>query len=572
MDRNISVSKPVIVLKFGGSVLISEEAVVQAVSEVYRYVRQGLAVVAVVSAFKGVTDHLIGTARQYGATAHDHATRYLLATGEYRSAALLSLASGRVGLSSAILQPHEIDLRALGVPDDAAPSHVDAGRIWCSLARHEVVIVPGFVALDPEGETILLGRGGTDLSAIFIATRLPGARVRLLKDVDAVFDRDPVRSGGGARAFATLAWSQAVQVAHPLVQGKAVQLAWSHGLQIEVAALGRGYETVIGTPTRIRDAGGVKPAARLAILGCGVVGGGVVERLLDEADSFEVTGILVRNAALRAHHPQRALFTTDPQVLLDSRPDIFLDAGSGLEPSRTLIAEFLRRGVPVVSANKQAIVRHLAGSAEAPSAAGAALRYSAAVGGGAPFLEAVARSRGKVRRVAGVLNGTTNYVLDRYRLEPSLEEAVREAQHAGLAEADPSADLDGRDAAAKIRLIGLAAWGRLPPEPATCEPLTTEALEGGTEGVLKQVARCGLPSDSEPACEVRLERLPDDHFLAGARAEENRLEVELDSGETIRISGKGAGRFPTAEAVLADLFETFRGLTPLPSDVQEGST
>ncbi len=556
-------TKRIIVLKLGGSVLTSEEAMSQAVAEIYRYVRQGFSVVAVVSALKGATDHLIGLARQYGATAHDHAARYLLATGEYRSAALLSLAAGRVGLSSLVLQPHEIGLRADGEPDDAMPYGIDAPRLHALLESHDVVIVPGFVALDPEGRTILLGRGGTDLSAVFIATRLPGARVRLLKDVDAVFDRDPVKSGGGASAFAKLDWSAAVRVAHPLVQHKAVELAWARGLSIEVAALGRGYETLIGPATEVRGAGDARSRARVAILGCGVVGGGVVERLLEESDSFEIAGILVRNLAGRARHPCRALLTTDPNVLLGTRPDIFLDVGSGVESSCDLIAEFLRRDVPVVSANKQAVVSYLRRGTDASLAISVPLAYSAAVGGGAPFLEAVGRSRGDVRSVAGVLNGTTNYVLDRCRSVPSFEDAVREAQHAGYAEADCSADLDGRDAAAKIRLIGLAAWGRLPPEPAVRDALSAAVLDrGGGDRVLKQVARCGIGTEGDPVCEVRLETLPHDHFLAGARAEENRIEIELCNGGTIRIAGKGAGRFPTTEAVMADLFDMFRLLAP----------
>lgn len=561
------VEKPIIVLKFGGSVLTSEDAVVQAVAEIYRFVRQGFAVVAVASALKGMTDQLIGLARQYGAVAHDQAARYLLATGEYRSAALLSLAAGRVGLSAVVLQPHEVGLTAMGEPDDAAPSSVNATRIRELLAVNDVVMVPGFVALDGGGQTVLLGRGGTDLSAVFIATRLDGARVRLLKDVDAVFDRDPIRSGGGAKAFSRLAWETAVDVAHPVVQRKAVQLARDHGLEVEVAALGRGYETVIGADTALRREGAAQRPARIAILGCGIVGGGVVERLLGESDSFEIVAILVRDAAKHALHSARTLFTTDPDVLLGSRPDIFLDAGPGVEPSLNLVREFLRRGVPVVSANKQAVVAHRSRGSDDGTEAG--LHYSAAVGGGAPFLETVRRLGGQVRSMAGVLNGTTNYVLDRCRAVPSLSEALREAQHAGFAEADSSADLDGRDAAAKIRLLGLEAWGRLPPEPAVREALTPGIVEKGGGGVLKQVARCGLGPAGEPACEVRLERLAPDHFLAGARAEENRLQVELHDGRTIRVMGRGAGRFPTAEAVMADLFETFRGLASASSKIDE---
>jgi homoserine dehydrogenase len=429
------------------------------------------------------------------------------------------------------------------------------------LAINDLVVVPGFVALDPRGSTVLLGRGGTDLSAVFIATRLEGARVRLLKDVDAIFDRDPAKSGGGARAFAKLDWQTAARIAHPVVQNKAVQLAAEHGLEIEVAALGRGYETVIGSSTKVRSGEGARRPARVAILGCGVVGGGVVERLSQECDSFELVSILIKDPTSRAHHPSRSLFTTDPALLLERGCDIFVDAGSGVEPSRTLVEEFLRRGVPVVSANKLAVVSYLTSGAHRLPDNDQRFLYSAAVGGGAPFLEATGRARGNIRSVEGVLNGTTNYVIDRFQVTSSLEVAIREAQHAGFAEADPGSDLSGSDAAAKIRLIGMAASGSMPPEPEICEALTAEVLESVGDGVLKQVARWEVGRDGEPVCAVRLRRLSADHFLAGARAEENRIEIKLRSGRTIRVAGRGAGRYPTTEAVMADLFETFRGLS-----------
>lgn len=118
-----------------------KKEVAHAMTEVYRYVSQGCGVVALVSALKGATNHSIGVAPSYGAAAHDGATRDLLAIGECRSAALLSLAFSRMGLCAAILEPHEIGLRAVGAPSDAAPTHVGVDRMLQLLNHRDLVIV-----------------------------------------------------------------------------------------------------------------------------------------------------------------------------------------------------------------------------------------------------------------------------------------------------------------------------------------------------------------------------------------------------------------------------------------------
>lgn len=550
-------TKPVIVLKFGGSVLRGEESVSSAVSEIYRYVRQGCAVVAVVSAFHGETDRLLRHAATYGAAQRGRATPYLVALGETRSAALLALAAERVGLQTRLRPPHEIGLRAGGDPRDASPVDVDAERLRRDLDEADVVVVPGFVALGEQGETVLLGRGGTDLSAVFLAARL-GARVRLLKDVDGVYDRDPVLNRAGARPFARISWAEAERLAHPLVQDKAVRLAAAEGLPIEVAALGAAYETVIGPETAVRIAAPPSGAPlRVALLGCGVVGGGVLERVLDDPERFEPVTVLVRDVGRRAWHRAGGLFTDDAAAFAAEDADVLVDAGCGLEPSSDLIEAFLRRGAAVVSANKQAVNAGRSRFAAAIEAGEGRLLHSAAVGGGAPFLETAARCRPDgVAVIEGVVNGTCNFVLERLAEGLSLEAAVHAATRAGFAEADPSADLEGRDAAAKLELLARAAAPEAPFVFQGADVLGP-GVTAPAHGRLKQVARARLGPDGWTG-EVRLVALPDDDFLAGAAAEENRLRLILADGREARAAGKGAGRWPTVEAVMADLYDLRR--------------
>ncbi|MBC6981716.1 homoserine dehydrogenase [Caulobacter sp. 17J80-11] len=550
-------TKPVIVLKFGGSVLRGEESVASAVSEIYRYVRQGSAVVAVVSAFHGETDRLLRHAATYGAAQRGRATPYLVALGETRSAALLALAAERVGLQTRLRPPHEIGLRAGGDRHDASPVDVDTDRLRRDLDEADVVVVPGFVAVGEHGETVLLGRGGTDLSAVFLAARL-GARVRLLKDVDGVYDRDPALNRAGARPFARITWAEAERLAHPLVQDKAVRLAAAVELPIEVAALGAAYETVIGPDTAVRIAAPpAGEALRVALLGCGVVGGGVLERLLDDPERFEPVAVLVRDVGRRAWHRAGGLFTDEVEELASADADVLVDTGCGLEPSSDLIEAYLARGGAVVSANKQAVNAARTRFAAAIGAGGGRLLHSAAVGGGAPFLEAAARCRPDgVVGIEGVVNGTCNFVLERLAEGLTLDAAVHAATRAGFAEADPSADLEGRDAAAKLELLARAAAPDAPFVFKGADVLDA-SVTTPAQGRLKQVARAVLGPHGWTG-EVRLVALLDSDFLAGAEAEENRLRLTLADGRQVHTAGKGAGRWPTVEAVMADLYDLRR--------------
>ena len=184
--------EPVIVLKLGGSVLADEAALPVAVHEVYRWRREGFGVVAVVSALAGETDALL--ARAPDRDAAPHAVAALAALGELRSAALLGAQLQAAGLAARVLQPAALRFRAQGDPLDAQPVALDVRPLRSALRDGAVAVVPGFFAHDAEGRAVLLGRGGSDLSALFVAARL-GARCRLVKDVDGLFTADPAAPG-----------------------------------------------------------------------------------------------------------------------------------------------------------------------------------------------------------------------------------------------------------------------------------------------------------------------------------------------------------------------------------------
>lgn len=545
--------RPLLVLKFGSSVLRTPADAPEAVSEIYRAVREGRRVIAVVSAFQGVTDRLLAEAHALGCP-HDAslAPRYV-AIGEESAAALLAIACDRSGLSARALSCAELGLAAQGQPDAAEPVGLDASAIESAFETADVVVVPGFVARDDQGRTVLLGRGGSDLSAVYLAHALNAERVRLIKDVDGVYDGDPKRDGSAMR-FGRIGWDAARGVAGKLVQGQALDFAQAHGVEIEVGASGSSELTVIGAEDGAPRLARRPRPLRVAVAGCGVVGGGVVERLLARPDLYELTAVLVRDGDKPRAPAIAALVTTDPETLLASKPDVLVDVLSGRAASVVLMQAALAHGADVVSANKQAVIAAHEQLKAAARAGGSKLLHSAAVGGGAPLIELVrhARQDGPVAGFEGVLNGTVNFMLDRLARGDSFAQALSAAQAAGLAEADPSADLDGRDAAAKLRILALEAFGVVLDE----DEVGRETLDEGVAAraalqPLKQVARLAL-RHGRLVASVAFEPAGDFAAVGGDR---NLLKVTSADGRVWTAGGRGAGRWPTTESVFADLGE-----------------
>src|SRR5215471_1534560 len=181
------------VLKFGSSVLRSEDDLPRVVDEIYRWTRGGHRVIAVVSALGSTTDELFAKARRFGECA-DCAVAELIATGETTSAALLGLALDRAGIPCVTLGAKRIGLETGGAVLDASPRALDTERLLRALADDPVAVVPGYIGCTEDGRTSLLGRGGSDLTALFIAHQVKADLCRLIKDVDGLYECDPAES------------------------------------------------------------------------------------------------------------------------------------------------------------------------------------------------------------------------------------------------------------------------------------------------------------------------------------------------------------------------------------------
>ena len=555
-------SRPVIVLKLGGSVLRDADSLRAAVHEIYRWLRAGYGVVAVVSALQGATDALLETCRRLSPAADGYVSAAVAAGGELHCAALLSAQLDRAGVPACVLPPGEAGLSACGDPLAATPVALDPRPVRAALGRGEVAIVPGFFAPDDEGRTVTFGRGGSDLTALFLAARLGAARCRLVKDVDGVYEDDPAATSPPPRRFARATWDDALATDGSIVQHAALRFARSERLGFELGRLNGTSPTRIGPGPRAFAHGPDRPRPlRVVLLGLGTVGSGVWEHL--RALEIEVPRVIVRD-------PDRARDVPVPRELLvrtlDARAlastDVVVETIGGREPAGEFVARALRAGRHVVTANKDLLASEGARLRALARANGARLLASAAVGGSVPVLERLrARDQPRVVALRAVLNGTTNFVLERMRTGCTRDEALAEARRHGFAEGDPGRDLSGRDAADKLCLLAAGlGYERLEAASVPTEGLTGERL-GREPGVLRQVASLRRRAGGLDAA-VRLERLTADDPLVLVPREHNAVALELADGSVELLRGKGAGRWPTAEAILGDLLELVRATAP----------
>ena len=325
-------------------------------------------------------------------------------------------------------------------------------------------------------------------------------------------------------------------------------------------------------------------AVRVALLGCGVVGTEVARLMTSQAADLaaragaplELVGIAVRDLdAQRDPVIDRALLTTDAASLVD-RADVVVEVLGGIEPARSLLLRAIAGGAAVVTANKALLGQDGPTLYAAADAAGVDLYFEAAVAGAIPLVRPVRESLAgdRVTRVLGIVNGTTNYVLDQMATAGlELEQAVKQAQELGYAEADPTADVEGSDAAAKAAILAsLAFHTRVSVDDVhregilgiTADDVAWAAETGHVIKLLAIAERVGAPGyDDEPdtrgiVVRVHPALVPLGHPLAGVRGAFNAVFVEAEAAGELMFYGRGAGGAPTASAVLGDLVTVAR--------------
>jgi homoserine dehydrogenase len=235
------------VLKFGSSILRTENDIGLLVEEIHRWSSEKSRVIVVVSAIGKTTDRLMNHAVRYGENFNQEGVATLASTGELASAALLTLGLGRAGIATTILDPARLQLLATGPLLNAGLSQVDELAVRLALAQFSVAVVPGFIARSTDGRTALLGRGGSDLTALFLAHKLRAGRCRLIKDVDGLYESDPNADGAlQPRRYRSIHWQDALRLKAAVVQHKGIRYAAKHGQSFEVATPGGKDGTNVG--------------------------------------------------------------------------------------------------------------------------------------------------------------------------------------------------------------------------------------------------------------------------------------------------------------------------------------
>ena len=314
----------------------------------------------------------------------------------------------------------------------------------------------------------------------------------------------------------------------------------------------------------------------VAMLGCGVVGSEVARLLLADDGDFaarsgaklNLTHIAVRDSkASREQIPTELLTQDSESVVSDPSVDIVIEVMGGIEPARTLILKAISNGKSIITANKALLAHHGADLFSAADKAGVDLYYEASVGGAIPILRPMRESivGDHVNRVMGIVNGTTNYILTKMDEEGlSFEEVLREAQYLGLAEADPTADVAGHDAAAKAAILaGLAFHSRISASDVYCEGISQisardVAVARDMGCVIKLLAIAELTKENQISVRVHPTLISRKHPLAAVRLAFNAVFIEAQSAGELMFYGRGAGGEPTASAILGDLIAIAR--------------
>lgn len=312
----------------------------------------------------------------------------------------------------------------------------------------------------------------------------------------------------------------------------------------------------------------------IGLLGCGTVGSSLIELIAAEADDIAArTGLRLMVSRVAVREPERArglpvdasAFTADAAgVVTDPAIDVIVEVIGGIHPAKELILDALKSGKPVVTANKELLANEGADVFAAAEASGVDLLFEAAVAGGIPLVRPMRESLlgEPITRIMGIVNGTTNYILTRMtEAGATYQDALTEAQSLGYAEADPTADVEGYDAGAKIAILASIAFG----VQVTAADVHHEGISGITADdisyatrkgyVIKLLAIAERADGAAIAARVHPVMLPVTHPLAAVRESFNAVFVQGGAVGDLMFYGRGAGGNPTASAVLGDVID-----------------
>lgn len=318
---------------------------------------------------------------------------------------------------------------------------------------------------------------------------------------------------------------------------------------------------------------------KIGFLGMGNVGRGAYRILRDNADiithregvKYTVTGALVRDKSKSRGDIPNELLTTDPNdILSDPEVDIVAEFLGGVEPARTYILQALNNGKTVVTANKVVLANCWPELEECARANGVGIYCEASVAGGIPIIRTLytAMQANRITKVMGIINGTTNYILSAMSQQgKSYSEVLSEAQSIGLAEPDPTLDVEGLDAAYKLSLLSSIAFhGKVPMKYVYHEGITKVSKQdiavGKEMGLTLKLLAIGKKENDRIEARVHPTFIPNSHPLAAINGATNAVYLDCDALGELVLSGQGAGSLPTGSAVVSDIVYASKQSTP----------
>ncbi len=331
------------------------------------------------------------------------------------------------------------------------------------------------------------------------------------------------------------------------------------------------------TPTRASGGGALPARVNVVLLGLGVIGSGVARALQETAETYSQrigAPLLLRRILERrldraqAAGVDHALLTADVQEALSGDVDIVIELLGGEHPAYDLIKDSLTQGRYVVTANKEVMAKHGPELLALAAENGVDILYEASVGGGIPIISPLKRDlcANEISSVRAIINGTTNYILTRMSRDGlDFDDALAQAQNLGYAEADPTNDIDGHDAAYKVAILASLAFRT----PVRIEDVHREGIRGLAARDFRYARELGYAikllavarrEDSSVQVRVHATLVPEDELLAKVDGALNAVEIEGDLTGKVLFQGAGAGSLPTSSAIMADVLDAARAL------------
>jgi len=557
-------SHKIIVLKFGHSILKSEADIPQVIAETYLYLRQQHKILVVVSALGNTTNELALHIKNIFPDGINDAPveslANLLGSGEIISSNLVTIGFNQAGLQAFNLN-HEV-IKTSGDILDAVPISLDTDKINNLFNIYDVLVLPGFIGVNENKQTTLLGRGGSDFSAIFAASGLVADSCILYKDSNGIVEdiNLPLEE---QRIYAQISYNHCLKISSQVIQHKALEYARDHSLMLIIKNIYSQNQTIINAIEEFAFNPVKKiKKEKIVLLGLGTVGLGVFYKLLKNNRFFEIVGIGVKNLDKHQHHGiDNKILSNDVNEILSRDYDILIELTGGIQ-AKDFILNALQNKKHVVTANKLVIAEFFNELHAIAIKNGVSLKYSAAVAGVVPVLETITNLRKKnvtITAISGILNGTSNFILSNVDKGFLLEDAIKIAQDKGYAESDPTLDINGMDALHKIKIISFLAFSQKPDKILVEGLEQLENLPENKDMATKLIATSKIINGSL-IVKIQLQQLDKKSILASITGANNCVIIKTNDNKELILQGRGAGRWPTAVAVYADILDLSLGI------------